>query len=82
MMLIFCSSIAQYDVTQETQYNMKFNDSYTYIHLYSHCYRLSNIKDVFEYLQGRIHSYWEYSRDCECSFEVDEDDCPTQPGGS
>ena len=26
--------------------------------------------------------WYECLSECECSFEIDEEDCPTQPGGS
>jgi hypothetical protein len=44
--------------------------------------RLQNFIDFFRWIVGRITVWYECLSECECTFEIDEEDCPTQPGRS
>jgi hypothetical protein len=45
-------------------------------------FRLQNFIDFFRWIVGRITVWYECLSECECTFEIDEEDCPTQPGRS
>jgi hypothetical protein len=42
--------------------------------------RIHNLVLMWEGFVRRIRLFGESFSDCECSLEIDEEDCPTQPG--
>jgi hypothetical protein len=44
--------------------------------------RVQNFIDFFRWIVGRVTVWYECLSECECTFEIDEEDCPTQPGRS
>ena len=43
-------------------------------------FKLETVMDFYHETVRRTYACKEGMNDCECSFEIDEEDCPTQPG--
>ena len=69
---------------EDGDYGMTWQERMKYLFSFStyrNIFQYSTVSGAYEGVMSKIVACQENMNDCECSFEIDEEDCPTQPGG-